>query len=284
MKKLFYFALVALAAISSVSCGKKYHADLHSEVDTFSYAVGLTNGQQIKPFLAQQGVDTAYVADFIRGFNDGIKAGDDQKKNAYYAGIEMGMRMGNGINKQIFCNDENYKLSRKNIVAGLVDGIKGNKEVMDPEAIMPQMDLMAKNIRAKAMERKYGSNKEKGEKFLAENAKKEGVKTLPSGLQYKVIKEGEGALPTDTARVRINYEGKTIDGNIFDSSYKRGEPVEMMVRQNIKGFAEALTHMPVGSTWEIYIPADLAYGDNDMGQIEPYSTLIFKVELLDIVK
>ena len=109
------------------------------------------------------------------------------------------------------------------------------------------------------------------------------MKTLPSGLQYKVIKEGEGAIPSDTARVKVNYEGKTIDGNIFDSSIQRGEPVEMMVRQNIKGFAEALTHMPVGSTWEIYIPAELGYGDNSMGQIDPYSTLIFKVELLDIL-
>ena len=283
MKKIIYFAFLAIVAATTFSCGQNHKASLHNEVDTLSYAIGLANGTQIKPYIAQQGIDTAYLADFVRGFNAGTKMSNDKKQTAYQAGVEMGMRMSSGINSQIFCDDDEYKLSRKNLVAGLVAGIKGDKKVLDPETIMPQIDLMAKNIHEKAMQKKYGSNKEKGEKFLVENAKKAGVKTLPSGLQYKVIKEGEGAIPSDTARVKVNYEGKTIDGNIFDSSIQRGEPVEMMVRQNIKGFAEALTHMPVGSTWEIYIPAELGYGDNSMGQIDPYSTLIFKVELLDIL-
>ena len=155
---------------------------------------------------------------------------------------------------------------------------------MNPEKVMPQIDMMAKTIHDKVMSKKYKENKEAGEKFLAENGKKEGVKTLPSGLQYKVIKEGNGAIPADSMKVKVNYEGKTIDGEVFDSSYKRGEALEMMIRQNIPGFAEALTHMPVGSTWEVYIPAELAYGEREMGQIKPYSTLIFKIELLDIVK
>ena len=120
---------------------------------------------------------------------------------------------------------------------------------------------------------------------MAENAKKEGVKTLPSGVQYKVIKEGNGPIPADTSRVRLHYEGKTVDGKIFDSSYERGkEPVEFIVRQNIPGFAEALTHMPVGSTWEVYIPAEQAYGDRDTGKIKPYSALIFKIELVELAK
>ena len=132
------------------------------------------------------------------------------------------------------------------------------------------------------MEQKYGANKEAGEKFLVANAKKAGVKTLPSGLQYKVIKEGNGAMPKDTSLVTVNYEGRTIDGKVFDSSYKRNQPAEMRVNQVIKGFTEALVHMPAGSVWEVYIPQNLAYGEREAGEIKPFSTLIFKIELLKV--
>ena len=110
------------------------------------------------------------------------------------------------------------------------------------------------------------------------------MKKLANGVQYKVIKEGNGPIPTDSTKVKIHYEGKTIDGNVFDSSYQRGEPADMIPTQLVPGFAEALKNMPVGSTWEIYIPADQAYGEREAGSIKPFSTLIFKVELLEIVK
>ena len=284
MKKISLFAIMAIIASAIVSCGKSYKANLHTDIDTLSYAIGIANGGQMKGYLMQQGIDTMYLADFVKGFKEGTKAGGDKKQAAYYAGLEMGMRMSSGINSQIFGDDEEYKVSANNLVAGIVAGVKGDTTVMNPETIMPQIDGMAKSIHDKVMQKKYSGNKEAGEKFLAENAKKEGVKTLPSGVQYKVIKTGEGAIPADTARVKLHYEGKTIDGEVFDSSYKRGQAIEMMVRQNIPGFAEAITHMPVGSTWEVYIPAEQAYGDRDMGQIKPYSTLIFKIELLEILK
>jgi FKBP-type peptidyl-prolyl cis-trans isomerase FklB len=137
-------------------------------------------------------------------------------------------------------------------------------------------------IKKKNMEKQYGSNKTAGEKFLAANKKKPGVKTLPSGLQYRVIKEGKGAMPKDTSLVKVHYEGRTIDGKVFDSSYKRNEPTEMRVNQVIKGFTEALVHMPVGSAWEVYIPQELAYGEREAGDIKPFSTLIFKIELLEV--
>ena len=121
-----------------------------------------------------------------------------------------------------------------------------------------------------------------GEKFLAANKKKPGVVTLPSGVQYKVIKEGNGPMPKDTSMVKVNYEGKTIDGKVFDSSYKRGQAVDLRANQVIKGWTEALTHMPAGSVWEVYIPQQLAYGDRDQGQIKPFSTLIFKIELISV--
>ena len=132
------------------------------------------------------------------------------------------------------------------------------------------------------MEKQYGANKAAGEKFLKENAKKPGVITMPSGLQYKVIKVGNGPMPKDTSTVVVNYEGKTIDGKVFDSSYTKKEPVTMRVNQVISGWTEALLRMPEGSSWELYIPQNLAYGEREAGQIKPFSTLVFKIELLKV--
>ena len=109
------------------------------------------------------------------------------------------------------------------------------------------------------------------------------MKTLPSGVQYKVIKEGNGVIPTDSSVVKVNYEGRLIDGTVFDSSYKRGEPATFPVRSVIKGWTEILCHMPAGSEWEVYIPQELAYGEREQGKdIKPFSALIFKLELLEV--
>ena len=125
--------------------------------------------------------------------------------------------------------------------------------------------------------------KAEGEAYLKENAKKEGVITLPSGLQYKVLTKGTGEVAGKEDNVTVRYEGKTIDGNVFDSSYKRNpNTTTFRPDQVIKGWTEALTMMPQGSTWELYIPQDLAYGSRAAGNIKPYSTLIFKVELVKI--
>lgn len=124
--------------------------------------------------------------------------------------------------------------------------------------------------------------KKRNEEFLKENAKKDGVITLPSGVQYKVLKEGNGAIPKEDTKVKVHYEARTIDGNVFDSSYKRGDPVEMRANQAIKGWTDVLTHMPEGSIWEVYIPYELGYAGTEQGDIKPYSTLIFKMELLKV--
>ena len=149
------------------------------------------------------------------------------------------------------------------------------------QAQMTAQTLMTR-IKGKNMEKQYGPNKEAGEKFLAANKTKAGVKTLPSGVQYKVIKEGKGAMPKDTSMVEVQYEGKTIDGKVFDSSYQRGNPVSLRANQVIKGWTDALVHMPVGSVWEVYIPQNLAYGEREQGTIKPFSALIFKIELLSV--
>jgi FKBP-type peptidyl-prolyl cis-trans isomerase FklB len=108
------------------------------------------------------------------------------------------------------------------------------------------------------------------------------VKTLPNGVQYKVIKEGTGAVPADTSLVKVHYEGRLLNDTIFDSSYKRGEPTTFRANQVIKGWTEALCHMPEGSVWEVYIPQELAYGEREQGDIKPFSALIFKIELLEV--
>jgi FKBP-type peptidyl-prolyl cis-trans isomerase FklB len=134
-------------------------------------------------------------------------------------------------------------------------------------------------------EKLYGPNRDAGRKFLAENAKKEGVVVLPSGLQYKVLVKGEGEIPQKSEKVFVNYEGRFIDGKVFDASNKHGDkPVELRTDQVIKGWTEALTMMPVGSKWQLYIPYELAYGERDMGEIKPYSALVFDVELVGIDK
>ena len=136
----------------------------------------------------------------------------------------------------------------------------------------------------KLAEEAYAVNRNAGEKFLAENAKKESITTLPSGLQYEVIKEGNGKKPSATDRVQCHYEGTLIDGTIFDSSIKRGEPAVFGVNQVIKGWVEALQLMQEGAKWRLYIPYDMAYGEHGAGEmIPPYSALIFDVELIKVL-
>ena len=288
MKKLFFGALVACAAATFVGCGNSTpKADLKTDVDTMSYAMGMSQTQGLKEFMVERmGVDTAYMDDFIKGLNDGANAGDDKKKAAYYAGIQIGQQISNqmvkGINHEVFGEDSTKTISLKNFMAGFISGTTGKKGLMtiDEAAKLAQTKMMA--IKAKNMEKEYGPNKVAGEKFLAANKNKPGVVTLPSGVQYKVIKEGNGPMPKDTSMVKVNYEGKTIDGKVFDSSFKRGEAVDLRANQVIKGWTEALVHMPAGSVWEVYIPQELAYGEREQGQIKPFSVLIFKIELISV--
>ena len=290
MKKLTVVASVAIAAAIFTSCGNSTpKANLKSDIDSMSYAIGMAQTQGLKEYLIyRMGIDTAYVDEFVKGVNVGANAGDDKKKAAYYAGIQIGQQISTqmikGINHEVFGDDSTQTVSLKNFMAGFVSGYTGKKGLMTTDQAGQVAQLKMQQIKTKSMEKIYGSNRKKGEQFLAENAKKEGVKTLPSGVQYKVIKEGTGAMPADTSKVKVHYEGRTIDGKVFDSSYKRGEPVEMRCNQMIKGWTDALVHMPAGSVWEVYIPQELAYAEREAGDIKPFSALVFKIELIDVVK
>ena len=288
MKKVMFVAVMAIAAATLTGCGNSTpKANLKSDVDTLSYAIGMAQTTGLKEYLVGSlGVDTAYMSDFIKGLSEGANAGDSKKQAAYYAGIQIGQQIANqmmkGINHQIFGDDSTKTISMKNFMAGFVSGTTGKGGLMTVDSAQVVAQTMMQAIKTREMEKTYGPNKEAGEKFLAANAKKEGVKTLPSGVQYKVIKEGTGAIPSDTSLVKVNYEGKTIDGNVFDSSYKRGEPINLRCNQTIKGWTDAMVHMPAGSVWEVYIPQDLAYGEREQGDIKPFSCLIFKIELLEV--
>ena len=277
---------MAMSAAIFTGCGNSTpKANLKSDVDTLSYVFGMARTQGLKEYLSQTGVDTTYMADFIKGLNEGANSGDDKKKAAYYSGIQIGQQIANqwvsGMNRELFGDDSTKTISLKNLMAGFVSGIQGNG-IMTVDSAQNVAQVMMQAIKAKELEKTYGGNKEAGEKFLAANKTKEGVKTLPSGVQYKVIKEGNGPIPADTSLVKVHYEGKTVEGKVFDSSYERGEPINLRCNQTIKGWTDAMVHMPAGSVWEVYIPQDLAYGEREQGDIKPFSALIFKIELLEV--
>ena len=290
MKKFTITAVAAVAAVMMyASCDNGTpKANLRSDVDTVSYAIGMAQTQGLKDYLVGRlGVDTTYMDEFIKGLNEGANAGDDKKKAAYYAGIQIGQQISNqmvkGINHELFGEDSTKTISLKNFMAGFISGTTGKGGLMTVDSAAQVAQEMMRTIKAKNMEKEFGPNKKAGEEFLAKNAKAEGVKTLESGVQYKFIKEGTGALPKDTSLVKVHYEGKTLDGKVFDSSYERKQPADFRANQVIKGWTDALVHMPAGSIWEVYIPQELAYGERQQGaDIKPFSMLIFKIELLEV--
>lgn len=286
MKKISFFAAIVAAAGLASCTAQAPKANMKNEVDSLSYMMGITNTQGLDMFLQQQGVDSAYIADFMKGVTEGATK-TSKKDMAYLVGLQVGQQVGGRMfdmmNQRLFAGDSAQSLSKDNFLAGFMATLQ-KKNTISMEEANSYVQTKAEAIKEKATEAQFAENKTAGEKFLAENAKKEGVKTTPSGLQYKIIKEGKGAVPTDSSKVKVNYKGTLIDGTQFDSSYDRKEPTTFRANQVIKGWTEALTMMPVGSKWELYIPQDLAYGSREAGQIKPFSTLIFEVELVDIEK
>jgi FKBP-type peptidyl-prolyl cis-trans isomerase FklB len=176
-------------------------------------------------------------------------------------------------------------LDVETLIKGLRDGYAGGKSLMTDDEMRATLMAYQKELQGKEAEaiKALGEkNKAEGDAFLAANKTKEGVVTLPSGLQYKILKAGDGKLPADTDTVTVHYQGTLINGTIFDSSIKRGEPISISPKEVIPGWKEALTLMPVGSKWQLFIPSNLAYRSQPMDPIGPNSVLIFEVELLAI--
>ncbi|MBO7138755.1 MAG: FKBP-type peptidyl-prolyl cis-trans isomerase [Bacteroidaceae bacterium] len=287
MKKFSILAAVVLAAIMGSCTNGTPKANLKDDVDTLSYAIGIAQTQGLKEYLTQRmNVDTTYIDEFIKGLNEGANAGDNKKKAAYYAGIQIGQQVSQqmikGINYEIFGEDSVNTVSLKNFMAGFIAGTTGKNALMTVEEASATAQAKMEAVKARVMEEKFGDWKKQCEDYMAEIAKKEGIKELGDGVYYEVLTEGTGAIPADTNKVSVNYEGKLLNDTIFDSSYQRGEPAKFRCNQVIPGWTKALTNMPVGSTWMVYIPQEQAYGDRDTGKISPFSCLIFKIELLGI--
>ena len=298
MKKtiILALALVAGASLYTADAAKKKKVAqaetpvveqvvLTTSSDSISYAAGMAATDGLIAYLLQQKVDTAMMADFARGFMDGINQGDDPKAKAYQTGLSIAQQMKDrmlpGVKKEL--TDAPDSIIEPVFYRGFTDALmQDTTHFKVSKASTFFREKMKSNMAARD-EKRYGANREAGKQFLAENAKKDSVITLPSGLQYKVLVKGNGNVPQLSDKVQVHYEGRLLDGTVFDSSYKRGEPSELSPSQVIKGWTEALTMMPEGSKWQLYIPYELAYGDRDAGQIKPYSILIFDVELIKIV-
>ena len=201
-----------------------------------------------------------------------------KQKNSYALGMSIGL----GFQKQGIDKSVDSAL----VVRGLREALAGTKTAMTEDEMKAALQQLRTEVMSaqEAKAKEAGSaNRKEGETFLAANKSKDGVKVLPDGLQYKVLTEGSGPKPAATDTVTVNYRGTLINGKEFDSSYKRGQPATFPVSGVIKGWTEALQLMPVGSKWQLFIPADLAYGDRGAGaDIGPGDTLIFEVELLSI--
>lgn len=280
MKKvLLVAASVAVAAMSVVSCDNNgASTTLKDEVDTIAYDFGVAQSEGLKQYMTMQlGVDTAYMDEFIKGVREGAMNEPEAKKDAYMEGVKIGhqlQQMAKGLSQTIYPDDSTKAVNVKCLMDGIINGLNGSEKMTAEEANNEFNEKLAMRL--------FGDNKKAGEDYLAANKKKEGVQTTPNGLQYKVLVEGTGALPGDSTVLKVNYEGRTIDGKVFDSSYSRNQPLEVNMANPtvIEGWIQVLKMMPAGSKWEVTIPQELAYGARNMGEIKPFSTLIFTIEVM----
>lgn len=248
---------------------------LKNQNDSINYAFGYLNGDEVARYVLLLDTTGQKTKDFITNINKGLKS---SLKNPQI--VNMGEQIGKNIKSQEaqgLIGEPSLATDFVLIKQGFINGLLGFVEQMDGTQAGEYIQKTMDNI-------KYGTVKEEGEKFLAENALKDGVKVTESGLQYEVLKMGRGKKPAATDRVKVHYHGTLIDGTVFDSSVERGEPTSFGLNQVIAGWTEGLQLMPVGSKFRFYIPQELGYGSRNAGSIPPYSTLIFEVELLGIEK
>lgn len=277
--------VVALLALVVTSCSdyKEKSVKLDGDLDSLNYAFGYVNGKILREYHLTNDSTGEGLKSLMKGIKDGLneKTVDEDLKPV----IELGSMIGNQLRtNENFYGDSTITMNYDILRQGLINGISKSDIVMNAEDARVYFNGTMEAIQAKKLEATYGANKAAGAAFLAENAKKEGVVTTASGLQYEVVVAGKGAMPVATDKVKVHYHGTLIDGTVFDSSVERGEPAEFGVNQVIKGWVEGLQLMPVGSKYKFYIPQDLAYGAQAQGKIVPFSTLVFEVELIAIVK
>ncbi len=283
MKKNLLIGLVAVSALGLVACGgkKMKSVELKSDVDSVSYAIGSQNADQMLTYLPMQGrLDTTKIDQFVKGILDGIYENDAE--DAEYAfGKQIGSELKGSLkDAELVPGDSTLKVNKDAFVNGLVETLKKEGKFTSDDAAE-----YVKNFFADYQKKSHADYIAKQEAFLIENAKNDSVKVTESGLQYKVITVGNGEIAGENTTVKVNYRGTLIDGTEFDSSYSRNEPFEFNTSGGvIPAWLEASKMMPIGSKWIIYCPAELAYGERETGKIPAFSTLIFEIEMLEIVK
>ncbi|MBR1548952.1 MAG: FKBP-type peptidyl-prolyl cis-trans isomerase [Prevotella sp.] len=292
MNRLSHIALALLVAGATFNSVRAQQP--MTRVDSMSYAVGMAQTQGLKQYLSGQlKMNLNYMDDFIKGLREAAVKASNEREAAYYTGLQIGTQIATqmmpALNNEVFGADSTQSISLDQFMAGFVSGTTGKGGLMTMDKAPQTAQRLMGEIKEETQLKLYGANKKAGEDFLAANAKlakkkKSGITVLPSGLQYKVLVKGDGPVAKETDKVKVKYEGRLIDGKVFDSTEKHGgEPATFAPNQVIKGWTEALTMMPVGSKWQLYIPQELAYGSRAAGDIPPYSALIFDVEVLEIV-
>ena len=286
MKRLVFFAVFSLTAfviVSLFSCtAQTPKANLKTDIDSLSYAYGVSVTQGLDDYLLQMGIEGSLRDEFFKGFNEGIAVNKkDKKTSARMEGYTVGMRVSNdfltGINGTLFGADSTRSLNKSQYLAGFLAAVQDKDLLIEREDVEMFIQTRSSALQAKVNEKLITEN----QAFLDANRNKEGVISLPSGLQYKVIKEGDGSKPVAESVVKANYKGMDINGDVFDE----GEGVDFPLNRVIPGWTEGLQLMPVGSIYTLYLPYELGYGE--MGSpphVQPYATLIFEVELLEIVE
>jgi FKBP-type peptidyl-prolyl cis-trans isomerase FklB len=250
--------------------------------DSLSYAAGQALTRGLDQYITgQMKVDSTQFGNFATALREAIAKADQPDFNAQVAGYVVAQMLEQRMFTGVTADFEGtaYTIDKQKFNEGFIAAVLGDSTVMTVDAAEKRF----KDTRKAEEDKKNAAYKLDNELWLQKNAKNEGVNTLPSGLQYKVIKEGNGAVAKADDNVTVRYEGHTIDGNTFDSSYKRTpDTTTFRPNQVIKGWTEALCMMPEGSKWVLYIPQDLAYGSRQAGQIKPYSTLVFTVEVVKV--
>ena len=284
--RIVFLIMVSTNCIAQENVSKM---SLKTQNDSINYALGYANGDGIKNYYFKNLNTGQAITNFMKSLDISYHSTDNElvskdSTNEYFGISQIGSKVGTQLKKQIITGLMGYsdiKVDYEMIKQGLFDGMNGSESVMKSKEAIEFLQKAVKKIENKPLTPGSILNKIAGEEFLSKNKKRPGVKTTNTGLQYEIGNYGTGPFPTDSSIVKIQYNGTFIDGTPFDSTNSI-KPIEFQVSSVIKGWTEILKIMPVGSKFKVYIPQELAYGNQERGMIKPYSTLVFEIELLGI--